>query len=183
MKVLVLHGTAGNSRENWFPWLREELEKRGIECKVPDLPAPDKPRLKEWLNELGKYHRFLDRGTVLVAHSLGCILALRKIEQGAKVKGAILVAPFIGKLGKEVDEANKDFLDESFDWKCIGENCSGMVVFCSDNDPFVPAAKSKEVAEKLGAKIIQIKGAGHFNERTGYVAFPQLLDALLKKFK
>ena len=36
-KVFLIHGSHGSPEENWFPWLKQELEKAGLEVIVPEL--------------------------------------------------------------------------------------------------------------------------------------------------
>ncbi|GAG44616.1 unnamed protein product, partial [marine sediment metagenome] len=35
MTTLIIHGTYGHPKENWFPWLKEELEILGEKVYVP----------------------------------------------------------------------------------------------------------------------------------------------------
>ena len=84
-------------------------------------------------------------------------------------------------LGNEkFDEINKTFTTKEFNWEKIKANCKEFYIFHSDNDPYVPLEKAKELAEKLGTEVILIKGAGHFNEESGYVEFNTLLEAIRK---
>jgi predicted alpha/beta-fold hydrolase len=38
--AFIIHGAYGKSRENWFSWLKEELEKEGYQVYVPDFLHP-----------------------------------------------------------------------------------------------------------------------------------------------
>ncbi len=51
-------------------------------------------------------------------------------------------------------------------------------MFHSDNDPYVPLEKAKELAKKLGVELIMVKNAGHFNEKAGYTKFELLLEKI-----
>jgi len=37
MKSFIIHGTYGKPEENWFTWLKENLEERGHEVIVPSF--------------------------------------------------------------------------------------------------------------------------------------------------
>lgn len=43
----IFHSTKGNPQENWFPWLKEELEKTEIETTVPQLSGSAHPNMNK----------------------------------------------------------------------------------------------------------------------------------------
>ncbi|MDD5182123.1 MAG: alpha/beta hydrolase [Candidatus Nanoarchaeia archaeon] len=177
MKVVIIHGAYGNPEENWFPWLRLELQKLGHDVVVPRLPTPEGQNLKNWMNIIKRYQ--IDDNTILIGHSIGAALILRILEK-TRAKAAYLIAGFIGALGnEEVDSINSTFFEKPFEWYEIKNNCKKIAMFSSDNDPYVPAKKRDELAEKLGIKPIIVKGAGHFNVKAGYTKFELLLKELL----
>jgi predicted alpha/beta hydrolase family esterase len=105
-------------------------------------------------------------------------LALRKIEMLSKsIKATFLVACFMEKLGNdEIDEINSSFYEGFIDWKKISSNCRNFFMYNSDNDPYVSIEIGERVAKSLGVKMTLVKGAGHFNEKAGYMKFPKLLE-------
>lgn len=42
-RAMILHGTDAGPEENWFPWLKNKLEKTGYEVWVPLLPGNHTP--------------------------------------------------------------------------------------------------------------------------------------------
>ena len=54
-------------------------------------------------------------------------------------------------------------------------------MFHSDNDPYVPLEKAKNLAKNLDADLTIVKNAGHFNEKAGYTKFELLLDKIKKE--
>ena len=38
--IFIIHGTEGYPEENWFPWLKKELEQKGHIVFVPQFPTP-----------------------------------------------------------------------------------------------------------------------------------------------
>ncbi len=179
--VFILHGTGGHPEENWFPWLRTELEKKGYEVIVPQFPNPEKPLLEPWLEELDKYKDKINEDTILIGHSLGGMFILRILEQLSQpVKAAIIVSGSAGVKPIKFYEGDYNFNNGFyFDWDKIKSNSKHFVVFHSDNDPYISLGNGELIAEKLGIDLTFIPSAGHFNEKAGYTKFDKLLNEVL----
>ncbi len=175
--IFIIHGVEGYPKENWFPWLKTELEKLGHKVFVPQFPTPENQSLSNWLEVLEQYKEFLTPATILIGHSLGAPFVLNVLEK-YPAKAAVLVAGFVGKAGNQFDEGMKTFAQKSFNWQQIKNNCQNFVVFHSDNDPYVKLEKGQEVAEHLGVEVTLVKSAGHFNKAAGYETFGLLLEKI-----
>lgn len=181
MKFFIIHGSLGNPNSHWFQWLKKELEKKGHEAITPQFPIINQS-LGKWLKTIEPLlEKSEDKEIVFVGHSIGPAFILSILEKH-KAKSAFLVSGFIGgPLGiKEYDKINKTFTQKEFDWKEIKSNCKNFVCFASDNDPYVPLERTKEISDKLGAKLILVKGAQHFQDVSGYTKFKELLDEIKK---
>ena len=178
MNIFIIHGSFGNPKENWFPWLKRELEKTGHKVFVPIFPTPKKQNLNNWLKVFEPYETYLNEQSIIIGHSLGPAFILSILETLEKsIQACYFVSGFLGLLGNsEFDEINKTFMDKDFDWEKIKGNCKNFHVYHSDNDPYVPLEKAKEFAEKLNVDVKVVKGAGHFNMETGYDKFELLLS-------
>ena len=180
--AFIFHGTRGFPEENWFPWIKAELEKLSYRVFVPRFPTPEKQSLENWLDVFRKYGSNIDKDTIFISHSIGCAFALDILERiDRKISKCFLVAGFIGLLDiPDIDALNRTISDKEFNWKKIRKNCPKFIMFHSDDDIKVPLKKAEELKEKLNAELIIIKGAGHFNKASGYVQFEELLEKIIQ---
>lgn len=179
--VFIIHGSYGYPRENWFPWLKTELEKLGHTVYVPQFPTPRGQTLNNWLKTFEKYRQYLNTTSVCIGHSCGVAFILNLLERlNHPIKTAFLVAGSVGLLHNKFDKVSSTFTDRKFDWEKIKNNCNKFHVLHSDNDPYVPLEYGERIAQELGVKLNLVKGAGHFNKKAGYTKFDLLL-AMVKK--
>ncbi|HVO86710.1 MAG TPA: alpha/beta hydrolase [Candidatus Binatia bacterium] len=181
-KVFIFHGTEGYPEENWFPWMKKELESKGCEVIVPQFPSPPvvPAKIAEWFDVLRPYLDGMDKNTIIIGHSLGGVFTLRVLEKLKKpIKAAFLTGTPIGV--KPILNYDRDiaFSGFTFDWELIRKNCKHFEVYQSDDDPYVGLENGKELSSHLGVKLNFIPNAGHFNKKAGYVKFETLRDRLL----
>lgn len=178
--VFIIHGAYGNPNENWQPWLKKELENIGHTVYVPEFPTPKDQTLDNWNKAFEKYLPFIDDDTRFIAHSLGPSFVLNILEKiNQPVTACYFVSGFIGNINNpNFDEIIKTFVEKPFDWKMIKRNCQYFLLFHSNNDPYVPLDKAKELSEKLDSGLMIIKNGGHFNSKSGYDTFEELLEEI-----
>lgn len=183
-KFFIIHGTEGNPNGNWFPWLKEQLEKFSHTVFVPEFSTPENQSLEIWMRDFEYYFHLIDDDSILIGHSLGSAFILNILERLSlpkPVKACFLVAGFIGLLGnKHYDDLNRTFTDKKFDWNKIRKNCGKFYVISSDNDPYVPLEKGEEISGYLKTELIVIPNGGHLNSESGYTKFELLLDYINK---
>ncbi len=103
--VLMFHGAYGNPEENWFPWLKSQLEHLGHAVHIPAFPTPKDQTLENWFKALAPFEKYIDSETVFVSHSLGALFIPSVLEKmHTRVKATFLVAGF---LGRAVDPQDK----------------------------------------------------------------------------
>ena len=182
MKIVIIHGAYGNPNENWFPWLKNELEKLGQEVFVPKFPTPENQTPENWCKVLQKDCPWeFGSDTILVGHSLGAtyILNILNRERAESVKASFLVAGFTGDLGDpQFDNINHDFTHQDFDWDLIARTAGKITVIGGDNDPYVPKSEIENLARNLRVEPIFIENGGHLNAAAGYTEFPYLLNLI-----
>lgn len=181
--ALILHGTGNNPHGNWFPWLKDELEKKGYLVWVPNLPNSAKPNTKNYNDFiLGNTRWSFNEKSILIGHSSGAVAMLgllQELPEGTTVDTCIFVSAFKDNLGSE--EFNGLF-EKPFDFERIKTKAKKFIFIHSDNDPYCPLEHAKFLAKKLGGELIIKKGQGHFNLEHGpeYKEFPFLLELVTK---
>ena len=117
-------------------------------------------------------------GSVFIAHSMAPAFVLHLIENGIKPFHCFFVSGFYGNIGNdEIDGLNKSFM-EKLDWEKVS-SATGYTCYYSDNDPYVPLKMLESFADRIHAEKIMVAGAGHFNTKSGYTRFPQLLESII----
>lgn len=180
-QALILHGTDATPANNWFTWLKEQLEQGSYKVWLPQLPNSDKPNTETYNKFLLSNPDFeFDEETIIVGHSSGAVEALSLLQHlpdNAKIKAAFLVSAFRDDLGWD---ALTGLFTEPFDFEKIKTKAEKFVFLHSDNDPYVPLGHAHYLAERVGGELIVKPGQGHFNTELSekYKSFPELLELI-----
>jgi len=176
-KVILLHGKDKDSSFIWYPWLKQELANKGIQCDIPDLPQADNPKINEWLSVIDSLKP--DADTTLVGHSRGGMAILRWVESRQQhVRRVILVAANSATI---TDDNTSDFYSGLYDFATIRDCCDEFVVMHSKDDEWVPYAAGLENTEGLNARLISFENRAHFGKQadgTMMTTFPELLNEI-----
>ena len=168
-RVFIIHRWEGTPKDDWYPWLKEELEHRGFEVIIPAMPNTENPTIEEWVPALEKAIGEVDKDTYLIGHSVGCQTIIRYLQEtDAKVGGVLFVAGWLSLQGLETQEekdVTEPWLTTPIDFDKIKRLSNKITAIFSLDDPFVPISDSVIFREKLGAKTITEKNKGHFNEK------------------
>ena len=186
-KALLIHGFEGNGSNNWFPYLKQELEKNGYEVFAPDMPNSEHPVLADWLKALEPYMQKMGANDVVIGHSLGSKAALHLIEQANKKIGHVyLIASAIGERN-ERDwqwlkeqwpnsdvESLKKIWETDFSWEKVSNLVEDKNIILSDDDPWISRKTHENIPAGWMFKVWH--GFGHFNNPVT----PELLELVLR---
>lgn len=180
----IIHGTYGDPSDNWFPWLKQEIELMGFKCTVPKFETKDginnyeirKKQLKEYLktNEINE-------DTIFICHSSGPIIISKfLLEEQIEAKGLVSVSGFNNAYGpyEDYNKINKDFFISDDKLKTIHNYFKHIHCFYSDNDPYLKYEDLEKFANNSKAVKHFIKDGGHLNAETGYTRFPELIEVI-----
>jgi hypothetical protein len=190
MRVIIIHGSNVRDQErmneeglppqnkrHWIPWIKRQLEEKGHEVFTPLMPENWNPKYKDWKKEFEKIS--VDENTVLIGTSCGGGFLLRWLsETKQKIKKLILVVPSI------IARDHLDYLKTFYNFEIDGEirnRIKNITIFTSDNDKESILESVRICHEKLGGKLIELKGRGHFIMKYMKTEeFPELLEEVLK---
>jgi hypothetical protein len=190
-RVFIIHGWDGYPHEGWFPWLKNQLEARGFEVYVPQLPDTGSPRISKWVPALAKAVGIPNRDTYFVGHSMGCQAIARYLEslsQDTVVGGAVFVAGFFKNLlGLEGDpvalETARHWLEAPISLGKARAHLRDSIAIFSDNDPWVPLDNQNDFRDILGSKIIIEHKKSHFTGSDNVIELPVVLESVLNLAK
>lgn len=184
-RAVILHGTDGSPDENWFPWLKSELEKIGYEVWVPHLPnnhTPNRHKYNDFL--LSESWDFTN--SLVIGHSSGAVSILNMLEDDRfpKIDTAILVGAWARMESTDLDrEQFKDLFPEpNFDFNKIKSKAKKFIFVHSDDDPYCPIDQARYLSKELSGQFNEFKGMQHFGRKQNprFNKFPELLEIIQK---
>src|SRR4030042_3332927 len=171
--ALILHAWYSKPEDNWYPWLKSKLEKKGYEVYIPDLPTmqTNLPDMKKQLGFIEKSFK-IDKNTIVFGHSLGTLLVMRLAEKYKFMKLFLIAGWDFDDLTAE----HKLFWPNKINHSKIKNNVKEIYCLSSDNDPYMTAFTVEEMSKRLGGKFVLLKGKAHFSKKIGGVTkIPEFL--------
>ena len=171
-RIVYIHGNGTTHwSHGWAPWFKTEVEKLGFDTFFETMPDSIIARSEYWLSFLQDPVK-AGGGDVLVGWSSGAVAAMRYAETH-NVFGSILISPSYTDLGDDL-EKQSGYFDAPWDWEAIKKNNKHTIALISgDDDPWIPQAEFKFIAQHLDARHISVPSGQHFIDRT---EFPELLE-------
>ena len=184
-KIIFVHGYTASSQADWYPAIKPELDRLGVDYSIPDLPGGENPHSADWVEIIKKEVDLSSKPVVLVGHSLGTravLLYLDKYQR--KVDTVILIAPLsndIANAERRGGEDYPDFFEYKIDLQRIKKLANKFVIAHSRDDSSLDYEKhGVSMAKELGVDLITFEGRDHFSdpENAQYV-----LDILRKELE
>lgn len=185
-RVFIIHGWEGRPDQHWLPWLGQQLEEKGFEVNIPQMPETEHPKIGQWVPYLEKLVIKPDPNTYFIGHSIGCQTIIRYLEKinPQKIGGALFVAGFFNLPNLQTEEEKKiaePWLETPIDMEKVKGTTKNFVLILSDNDQDVPMEESRtHFSQRLNPKIIIEHNMGHFTADDGVTELPVVLEELLK---
>ncbi|HEY4515639.1 MAG TPA: alpha/beta hydrolase [Candidatus Paceibacterota bacterium] len=181
-RVIVVHQWMAGVDGDWRPWLKTELEKRGYEVSVPEMPDIDTPVIEKWVNKLSEVVGKPDSDTYFVGHSIGCQTILRYLETiNTPVGGAVFVAGWFNLQNlesPEIEEIARPWIETSINLVKVKSVLPKSTLIISDNDPFGCLEENKAKFAQIMTKEIVMPNAGHLSAEDGFIELPIIIDEL-----
>lgn len=176
-RVVVVPRWGGGPDSDFYPWLERSL-RPGLQVERLALPDPDQPAINAWVPRVREaLGEEAERArTILLGHSVGCMAAIRALDEAAvrPVSALLCVAGW-----RTVDEpwpALRPWIDAPLDTARARANAHRVRLIVSDNDRFTSDHRATVAwfERELGATATVVHGGLHFNGQ----AEPSVLEAL-----
>lgn len=158
--MLIVPGLHGSGEGHWQSWWRHDHANARVVMQG-DWSSPHETR---WMEVIER--AIMARpGSLIIAHSLGSILVAKLAHSrvAALVAGALLVAPADINRTSSLHHRTYDFGAMPHDALPF----PSMVV-ASRDDPYMPHAKARTLAEQWGSRFHDLGQAGHINIQSGF---------------
>ncbi len=179
IKAMIIPGNGNTDiSENWFPYVKKNLEALGMRVIAKNMPDPDLARQSFWVPFIEKELKGY-QNSILIGHSSGAVAILRYLENH-KTLGAIIVGACHTDLGDE-KEKKSGYFDDEWHWDKIKENAKWIVQFASTNDPYIPIEEARYIRDRINSEYHEYTDQGHFGSDVNKIEFPEIVEIIKKK--
>ena len=170
---LILHGYQGSGPGHWQTWLAGRLRAADAQVAYPDLPDPDQPQLRSWLDALAGELDVLGEPPVVLCHSLSCLLWLHHAAAGGRRAERVLFVAPPSLAG--APEATHSFFPAPLEPDALRASApDGVRLVCADDDPYCPEGAAAVYGRPLAIETDVLPGRGHLNPDAGFGPWPQV---------
>lgn len=172
IRTLLIPGLDGSPTPHWQAWW-QAAEPNALTVHQDDWTSPTPEAWEAEVAGAVLQHP----GSVLVAHSLGCLVVARLLAHWPQlnIAGALMVAPADAsrstRLTRFADTPRKELPVP-------------VTVVASRNDPWMSFGAAFDLACDWGAAVVDLGRAGHVNVASGFGPWAQgleLRDALVRR--
>lgn len=173
LQVLTVPGLHGSGPGHWQSrWEQKFPDWQRVEQH--DWSRPSLPLWAERVSEgVMRAQRVASRGAVLVAHSFGCLAALRQVAlDPVGIAGALLIAP------ADPDKFGVAALLPAYRLPFP------TILVASRNDPWMPQRTAFSWGTLWGSELVDAGMLGHINADSGLGEWPEglaVLDTLVQR--
>jgi predicted alpha/beta hydrolase family esterase len=168
-RILIVPGLHDSGPQHW----QTRWQQRFPAFERVEQRHWDSPDIEQWTRQLACMLRRSARPTLVIAHSFGCLAAVRCAMAGARnLAGMLLVAPA---------DPEKFGLSALLDQASLP--CPATVV-ASEDDPWMAADRAASWAQRWDADFISAGRLGHINAESGLGEWEQgwaQLERLLQR--
>jgi predicted alpha/beta hydrolase family esterase/uncharacterized LabA/DUF88 family protein len=175
-RVVIVHRWSGGPDDDWRPWLKDELEKRGHEVLIPEMPDTEVPVIEKWVNHLSSVVGKPDSDTYFIGHSIGCQTILRYLETvDTPVGGAVFVAGWFDLKNledKETEDIARPWVETPINIKKVKSVLPKSSLIISDNDPYGAFEENKQRFGEIVTRVMVLPNADHITD----LKYPEILS-------
>jgi predicted alpha/beta hydrolase family esterase len=156
--LLFLPGLNGSGPEHW----QTSWEARSPGAMRLQPTSWSTPELSDWMSAMDRAAAACVSPPILVAHSMGCLLAVSwamQHQSSSSIRGAFLVAP--------PNFRRPEFPAPSFTQVPSSPVPHPLLVIASTNDPYSAIEVARAMAHQWGAGFVSVGARGHISTEPG----------------
>ncbi len=184
-RAVILHAMEQTGKGHWYPWLKAQLEMRGYEVWVPDLPNADHPDTVEMTRFLLSNTHWNFQDNLIIGHSSGSVellYLLQALPEDTTVQTAVMVSAFDHVLPGMEAQHDRMFTTP-LNLNKVKERAGLLLFVHGDDDPWCPIDDARDLCRQVEGDFIVVPGGKHFSTSLdpAYTSFPKLLEILEEK--